>query len=537
MKVFLLAKFLLGVHLTLTRSASAGIAECSSFGQCSQVCLTESPGCSCIGGFELGDDDISCIPEDPNWKLLFVGRGEIGYISGNDTGEDNRKVFYPNGIYSGFNSVGVSYDYRSQLVYWSDGKVGSESIYRASIQGQTVPEALVNTGIGYPEGIAFDWITGNVYFVDLRKTQITVCRNDSVNVCAVVMKDNVPNSPREVCLEPNLSLMFWTDWGASPAILRAGMDGSQKSRIVTGNLKWPNGITVDMGNSRIYWVDAHFGVIESANFHGSDRTTVLKKQVGDIRHFFGVDVFGDRIFWSQWLRDGIESADKFTGENISIHWSHPSSRINSVAVFHLGNQPITRTNPCQDNSHCSHICVLSQSSAKFTCLCPVGMIATGTGVCDQPLLCNTTSCEPSLSGDFLNLQDNSDLVVISFQNSLAITSANSTRTSNTFKRVQLPEIHQILGMAYNPWSDTIIMTDSKKIYEYNLKSENVTVLLEEDLLGSVQGIEVDDVGGNLYWISRKKNRVEMLSLRSMVRMVVMENMEDLCAILIAPEQE
>lgn len=50
--------------------------------------------------------------------------------------------------------------------------------------------------------------------------------------------------------------MFWTDWGSIPRIERAGMDGTGREAIVTTNLEWPNGVSVDESTDRVFWVDA-----------------------------------------------------------------------------------------------------------------------------------------------------------------------------------------------------------------------------------------------------------------------------------------
>lgn len=44
--------------------------------------------------------------------------------------------------------------------------------------------------------------------------------------------------------------MFWTDWGEVPKIERAGMDGSNGSRMVIVNedIFWPNGLAIDYDN-------------------------------------------------------------------------------------------------------------------------------------------------------------------------------------------------------------------------------------------------------------------------------------------------
>ena len=51
--------------------------------------------------------------------------------------------------------------------------------------------------------------------------------------------------------------MYWTDWGETPKIEKAGMDGSEETRsvIVKDNIYWPNGLTIDYTEARIYWAD------------------------------------------------------------------------------------------------------------------------------------------------------------------------------------------------------------------------------------------------------------------------------------------
>lgn len=65
--------------------------------------------------------------------------------------------------------------------------------------------------------------------------------------------------------------MYWTDWGASPKIERAGMDASGRQIIISSNLTWPNGLAIDYGSQRLYWADAGMKTIEFAGLDGSKR--------------------------------------------------------------------------------------------------------------------------------------------------------------------------------------------------------------------------------------------------------------------------
>jgi hypothetical protein len=57
-------------------------------------------------------------------------------------------------------------------------------------------------------------------------------------------------------------VIFWTDWGTEARIERAGMDGSFRKAIISGDsIKWPNGLALDLLEQRIYWADAKMKMI------------------------------------------------------------------------------------------------------------------------------------------------------------------------------------------------------------------------------------------------------------------------------------
>lgn len=56
--------------------------------------------------------------------------------------------------------------------------------------------------------------------------------------------------------------VYWADWGSRAYIARTGMDGNNKSVIISTKITWPNAITIDYTNDLLYWADAHLGYIE-----------------------------------------------------------------------------------------------------------------------------------------------------------------------------------------------------------------------------------------------------------------------------------
>ncbi len=51
------------------------------------------------------------------------------------------------------------------------------------------------------------------------------------------------------------------------------MDGTNRSAIVEDKITWPNGLTLDFINDRIYWADAREDYIAFASLDGTNRHT------------------------------------------------------------------------------------------------------------------------------------------------------------------------------------------------------------------------------------------------------------------------
>ena len=74
------------------------------------------------------------------------------------------------------------------------------------------------------------------------------------------------------------SFMYWTDWGASPHIGRAGMDGSNPGPLIADRLGWPNALTIDHEGGRLFWADAREDYIGVAALDGSNMHVLLSKR-------------------------------------------------------------------------------------------------------------------------------------------------------------------------------------------------------------------------------------------------------------------
>lgn len=275
--------------------------ECSEYGVCSQGCSNTNQGhqCTCAKGFQLQRDERTCVATGNDSVLVYSTQKKVKTI--------NLNTDYSQLVQKTRQAIGVSFDGNS--FYWTEISEGKESLVKYSPSSRK-KEVLLTAGLESPENLAVDWLTGNIYFTDAGRAHIAICTNTGL-YCTQLVNMNQMQHPRGIVLHPTESLMFWSDWGLEAHIGVAFMDGTGP-KILINDVSWPNGLALDWPNARIYWVDAKLQTIESATITGSDRRKVIDDIV---KHPFGLAVFQDRIYWSDWETLSIESCDKFTGKN------------------------------------------------------------------------------------------------------------------------------------------------------------------------------------------------------------------------------
>lgn len=209
--------------------------------------------------------------------------------------------------------------------------------------------------------------------------------NSDGSMRSLLLWDNL-NRPQDIVVDPLSGFMYWSDWGEPPRIEKAAMDGSMRTVLIRQNLSLPNGLAVDHDAGKLYWADGGTKVIEVSNLDGTGRYILIGKpkrkknsdvvfydnyciQGPDLPYPFGLDIFGNNIYWSDWTSHTIETADKITGTNRTVILS-AKDNLMEVRVFHR-NRKIKKT-PCSNkNGGCSHLCLLKPNG--YSCACPTGI--------------------------------------------------------------------------------------------------------------------------------------------------------------------
>ncbi|XP_072945356.1 very low-density lipoprotein receptor isoform X3 [Epargyreus clarus] len=357
-----------GYKLTDNRTCE-DVDECADPGACSQMCINEKGTfkCECHAGYARDPRDRTrCKATEGHPSLLFARRFDIRKISL----DHHEMVAIVNDTKS---ATALDYVFRTGMIFWSD--VTDEKIYKAPIDEGSQRTVVIGDQLITSDGLAVDWIYNHLYWTDTGKNHIELSDLQG-NMRKILIRDRL-EEPRAIALNPLDGWMFWTDWGQMPKIERAGMDGSHREVIVSYDVKWPNGLTLDLVRKRVYWVDAKMNTISSCSYDGSGRRLILYS-TDVLRHPFSITTFEDWVYWTDWDKNAVYRANKFNGKDVmAITSIHALQNPMVIHVYHPYRQPDGVNYCAAVNGHCSHLCLpaprLAPHAPRVSCACPTGL--------------------------------------------------------------------------------------------------------------------------------------------------------------------
>nr|XP_026693132.1 low-density lipoprotein receptor-related protein 1-like [Ciona intestinalis] len=492
-----------GKELSSDHATCQDIDYCRHRGTCAHICHTTPRAyhCSCHKNWKIDHYDVTkCVYDKPAPPpfIIFSNKRSLKYMELNTTSihenERKRKFQY---LVEGFRQVlGLDFHYHRNLIFFTD--IIQDTITRATLTYNAEDnsltlsdqQAIITQGIMTPEGIAVDWINDKIYFVESTLNQIQMATLEG-NMRTVVVAEQLVN-PRGVAVDPRFGYLFWTDWGVGNSrVERSTLAGDDRVQIWKADGDgdgWPNGLTIDYMENRVYWADAKYDIIWSSKYDASDHVMAVQR-VDWLTHPFGVTTFNDLVIWTDWRTTVIASANKWTGENstvIELGYNPPLD----VKVYHESRQPMfindtsqAPNNPCLNHT-CEGLCIpvptATANHLTHKCSCPHFYKLSTDGV----------SCEKIqnflLFSHFIEIQG----MRLDNLNFSAIQALSS------------PDVGRATRLAHDWSHDRIYWPDSKseEIKSSFINGSDVTTVVDTDS-ANVFGLVVDPLHKTIYWTS------------------------------------
>ncbi|GBM98971.1 Low-density lipoprotein receptor-related protein 1 [Araneus ventricosus] len=307
--------------------------KCENEDLCDQICSRKGTSyeCLCVDGYKT--KGRKCIGINVPYKapptLIFTNSANLQHIYLNGSlVRNNSAIKVPE-------KSPIDFDHRNETICWAVNGGNSSGLeccnaFNFSIQWKlTLPQLYAQSTLSQ---IAYDWVSGNC-------------------------------EPKDLALDPTKGLMFFTVWGfhSSPALERAQLDGSDRTKLVSEKIVKPNGIAVDIPTESVYWIDFYLGTIETIKYDGTGRRTLLRnKQMKSLNfisnNLIRISTFEDYMYVTNVDGSNILAIPKHnvtSSKSIKSNKTHPYS----IRVYHRQKQPDVNHSCTVENGQCEQICI------------------------------------------------------------------------------------------------------------------------------------------------------------------------------------
>ena len=118
-------------------------------------------------------------------------------------------------------------------------------------------------------------------------------------------------------------------------------DATTRQQLITTNIVWPNGLSLDFAQNKMYWIDSKLKRLEVAGMDGKGRVLLSDTK---IEFPFALADFEDYLFWTDWKSNGIKMTNKFNGSRNIKPFSANHIAPMGIKVYHPIKQPKGKSN-------------------------------------------------------------------------------------------------------------------------------------------------------------------------------------------------
>ncbi|XP_052831949.1 low-density lipoprotein receptor-related protein 1B isoform X1 [Octopus bimaculoides] len=483
--------FSLVVH---TKAEVNGSNACTvKNGDCLQLCLPHnetSRRCVCTAGYQLKDNKCIGI----RTFLMYSINNEVRGMPLDGNGTSIRAL---PAIPQIVTATAIDFDAREDYIYWVDSSSRTISRIKRDLtkRKQIVPlddttnaQNTVNA-INTVEGIAVDWVAGNIYWTDSSRSTIEVARLDGQYRYVLIF--HVLDKPCAIAVHPMKGYLFWTDCGTKPLIERAQLDGSKRVVLLNNSLREPHGLSVDYETDRLYYCDKGMNVIGWIAINGSEPHIIITNTT----QCMSLTVYKKHVYWIESTSNGsaIFRASKYNGSGKTPLLSNLAKKVVDIKIFHKDRN---ETNICSNNATgCQNLCLL-KSETESVCTCSYGQLGADSKSCtdyDAYLLFSEVT---SIRSIHMINEINLNPPVQPIQ--------NSTSMKN------------VIGLSFDYKRQRVFYSDIQKseIGAISLKNYSFKILAKN--IGSAEDLAYSSELDHLYWTSHTHSSISRLNVNDTV---------------------
>ncbi|PIK47252.1 putative low-density lipoprotein receptor-related protein 2-like [Apostichopus japonicus] len=231
------------------------------------------------------------------------------------------------------------------------------SIKRVHPSGSPIQD-LVTNGIGTygVRGITIDWVAGSSLYCYTAK-----------NITPLVS---------------DCRYLYFADYGINPHIGRYDLNGQNHVSIASFGVQVSLDLSVDFWTHRIYWTDIEAGVIERADWDGSNRQIFRSSIATPV----GITVFEETLYWVDRTVKKVYSINKNADATVEpTVLKEDMPELKDVSMYDVAAKPEVPDHPCigETNGGCAQLCFANPvgSDVDHTCACSIGEITADNRTC------------------------------------------------------------------------------------------------------------------------------------------------------------
>ncbi|XP_064617921.1 low-density lipoprotein receptor-related protein 4-like [Liolophura sinensis] len=401
----------------------------------------------------------------------------------------------------------IDVDFRQKCVYYTDYKpIEMNRTLQVVCWNQTTmafsSPRIIRSNFYRLEGIAYDWITGNVYTLEAGSRRLSVTTNDGRFTKVLYEGTEIFDRPRDLVVHPGLGQLFWTDWSkVNPRIVRASMSGDQSSIFILAQGKHQlgllNGIALDIPSSKVYWAETK-GKIGSVNMDGTDLSTFPAKNGG---FPFSIAVSPELIYWTDWVKSEIQAVRKTNLTNLIVVKKVVKRSPIGIALW--AEKPTVEISYLSLATKCPYLWLLGHNSttgsAYGQCYCPDEFSATlvnGQRECDT--MNETTEANTFAPASSFRARPE-DCLLYTSRNELHRICLGNDTTSLLVKSSKVSVMDVDVDYAHRCIFYTAFNYATYSVQEFCYQRwETFTPILNSR--GAPDGLAYDWAGQNIYWL-------------------------------------